>query len=98
MIIHRITDTGETVFKHSGLAVGSDAKFVFHYADWKGTGSATGRTALASVQYVVSPLRATGGVLDPLSMQPEIARHVPRRFAPASPWRSAVGAPAGQSV
>ena len=38
--IHRIDDKGDQVFKHKGVASGAADKFVFHYADWKGNGTA----------------------------------------------------------
>ena len=38
VIVHRIADHGEQVFKHAGVAAGAKDKFVFHYADWQGNG------------------------------------------------------------
>jgi len=34
--VHRIDDTGDHAFKHSGTSIGAADKLVFRYADWKG--------------------------------------------------------------
>ena len=38
--IHRIDKAGDQVFKHKGVSCGAADKFLFHYADWKGNGTA----------------------------------------------------------
>ena len=38
--IHRIAKGGEQVFKHRGMSSGAADRLVFHYAEWKGNGTA----------------------------------------------------------